>query len=100
MRFLLDTGEGWATISAAFAHNYLGSRLIHGADMLRQDGQKSTLFVGPLAGEVGSLKFKTIDFYLVDHIGEADACLGAAFFLSYRVTIDPFRRVVLLENAR
>jgi len=99
-RFLLDTGEGWAAVSAVFAHDYLASFPIEYAHTAKPEDRKSNPFIGPLAVDIHGLKFKALDLYVADGVGEADVCLGAALFRVCRVTIDPFRKVVLLESSR
>ena len=49
--------------------------------------------------DIGGMKFKALTLYVVKDVGEADVFLGAALFRSCRVTIDPFRHVVLLESS-
>jgi hypothetical protein len=50
--------------------------------------------------DIGGLKYKALDLYVVKEVGEADVYLGTALFRACRVTIDPFRQVVLLESSR
>lgn len=99
-RFLLDTGEGWASVSAAFVHDHFASLPIQASHAALSEGRKAAPFVGPLAVDIGGLKYKALDFYIVKQVGEADVYLGAALFRACRVTIDPFRNVVLLESSR
>jgi len=99
-RFMLDTGDGWADVSAAFAHDHLAAFPLQHTRRSMPVDQKSLPFIGPLAVNIGGLKYKALDFYVADRVGEADVYLGAALFRACRVTIDPFRKVVLLESSR
>jgi hypothetical protein len=97
-RFLLDSGEGWASVSAAFVHDHLASLPIQHKKTARPEDRKSFPFVGPLGLNISGMKYKALDFYVADQVGEADVYLGAVLFRACRVTIDPFRKVVLLER--
>ena len=97
---MLDTGDGWTDVSAAFARDHLTSFPIQYAHAARPEAPKPTPYIGPLAVDIQGLKFKALDVYIADQAGEADVYLGAALFRACRVTIDPFRKVVLLESSR
>jgi len=99
-RFLLDTGDGWADISAGFVHDHFASLPIQHVKTSKPTDREPSPFIGPLAVDIHGLKFKSLDLYVADRVGEADVYLGAALFRACRVTIDPFRKVVLLESSR
>lgn len=100
-QFLLDTGADWQAVSSAFAHKNLSSLPIRASSTTYNgEKRKSKPFLASVAGDFGGLHFKALDFYIEERTGIADVLLGTPFFLKYRVTIDPFRKVVLLENNR
>lgn len=99
-RFLLDTGDGWASVSSAFAHDHFPTLPIKTSDPSRLNGGKALPYIGHLSMNIGGLKYKALDLYVVKEVGEADVYLGMALFRACRVTVDPFRQVVLLESSR
>ena len=100
VRFLLDTGSSLFCVSSAFAHKYLSPLPKPGAfrESIRTTSNSQSVLhnvTGTLVG--GTIKMQNL--YVVERVGGADVLLGSPFFLQYRITIDPFRKVILLEKA-
>ncbi len=91
--FVLDTGCGWVAVSANYAHanlDYVPPK--PSSKILRPVLPKMSI-------DLNRIHFSSLDLYVGDQVGEGDVCLGYPLFVAYRVTIDPFRSVVLFENS-
>lgn len=100
-RFMLDTGSPAILVSDSLARKNLGYVPKPGTSWASMSGQR---FNPPVVHNVATtLLGKPItipDLYVVERAGGVDVLLGAAFFYSNRVTIDPFRKVLFLERDR
>ena len=98
-RFMLDTGSSMLCVSADFARKNLGYVPKPGVSWATMYGpHPNPPVVQNVASTVAGIPYKIPDLYVVERAGSVDVMLGAAFFHGLRVTIDPFRKVVFLEQ--
>jgi hypothetical protein len=92
-KFALDTGCAYNIIvGAAYSHKYLA------VDPLWTDPRTGKIWYGSrhFAGTLLGRSF-TLGGYVVPSTDPADALLGTGLFNTYRITIDQYRGIVLLE---
>ncbi|MCW3097369.1 MAG: hypothetical protein JWL77_2987 [Chthonomonadaceae bacterium] len=98
-RFMLDTGSVWMCASAEFARKNLGYVPKPGFSWDSvYTSHPSPPVVRNVATTLVGKPFKIPNLYVAERTGNVDVMLGAAFFYGTRVTIDPVRKVVLLER--
>jgi predicted aspartyl protease len=97
-RFMLDTGTARTLVSTAFARKNLGyvPPGISGSSL--KTSASSATPVWKVTGSLFGKSIGTAYVYVVERTGEADVMLSGLFFRHYRITIDPYRKMLLLEK--
>ncbi len=100
-RFMLDTGSSLICVSSAFARKNLGYIPKPGTSWV---STSASLLHPPVmqnvAASLAGKPFILPNLYVVERAGGVDVLLSASFFYNYCVTIDPVRKVLLIERSQ
>jgi hypothetical protein len=90
--FQIDTGSSETYVTSTFAKKYLSF-----VPSKTDTNRFLVSSVHNISGRVGGLSFRTKNVYIMQSAIGPDVLLGTPFSSQYRITIDHFRKVLLIE---